>query len=447
MSRTRTFLLVLTAIVGVGVREGQACSCIPISPCMRYSGAEAVFLADVINVDEDARQKRVRMHVVRVWKGEVAEDVIVTAGPGTSASCSIDVEVGQRRVVYAGGSKDRFSTSLCSGGWALKPGAPDPQLPPLGGRVEGRVVQLRANWTSRDDLFAPVAGVRVWVGTPRGPIDAHTDVDGRFRLEKVPPGRHVVRVDLGPAEEAWEEIVDLRSPDDCADVFVSTRPSGRLTGRVVDGNGSPLDELRVYAIPTTHDWSRHDLTDTGSAETDKNGTFTFKGLKPGTYVIGVNAFDAPLVKRPYLPIYYPGVESRAQAATIDIGQGATAPLETMVLRRPLPQATLTAEIVCRDGTRPNSASVQARLVTPHNVFTESAYTENGGRIVITMLRGYKYEVKGAVTAKVTLADGTTGISWPHTAAQFVDSAAAPPLLTLVSTLEKCDAPGGPSLAR
>ena len=133
MSRTGMLLLVLAGVASVGVRESAGCSCAPISPCSLCASADVVFLLKVIGVEESVREKRVHMRVVRVWKGQISGDVTVSTEPGSSASCSIDAEVGQRRVVYAELSTGRLSTSFCSGRWALRPGESDPELPPPGG--------------------------------------------------------------------------------------------------------------------------------------------------------------------------------------------------------------------------------------------------------------------------------------------------------------------------
>ena len=195
------------------------------SSCQLFASAGAVFVADVIDVTESAAgPKRSRMRVVRAYKGtaKAGDEVTVAMPRGSSASCSLDVDAGDRYVIHAGRGADGYSTSLCQGSYRLKKDDPLPDLPPAGGVVTGKLVRNGSDASSFEPK--PIAGAPLWIVTPDGRIESKTDSKGTFRLSGVPPGPWTVRFDVGPAERAEARIM-LHSPQDCAEVYASPRPA------------------------------------------------------------------------------------------------------------------------------------------------------------------------------------------------------------------------------
>ena len=207
-------------------RLADACSCVERSSCQLFASADAVFVADVIDATEGATgPKRSRMRVVRAYKGtaKAGDEVTVTMPRGTSASCSLDVDAGDRYLIHADAGADGYSTSMCAGSHGLKATDPLPELPPPGGLVTGLLA--RHNGNGSNFKLLPIAGAPLWIVTPDGRIESKTDSDGRFRVSGVPPGKWTVRFDVGPTERA-EASIELRSADDCAERYVATEPAG-----------------------------------------------------------------------------------------------------------------------------------------------------------------------------------------------------------------------------
>lgn len=223
----RTLLPVLVVVLTAVPKLADACSCVLRSSCQLFASAQAVFVADVLDVTEGATgPKRSRMRVVRAYKGTANAGAVVTVTMprGGSASCSLDVKAGDRYVIHADAGADGYSTSLCQGSYALKKGDPLPDLPPPGGVVEGTLI--RYDWRGGRFGSTPIAGAPLWIVTPHGRITGTTGDDGTFQLNEVPPGEWTVRFDVGPAERAEVRIV-LASADDCAEFYVSTEPADR----------------------------------------------------------------------------------------------------------------------------------------------------------------------------------------------------------------------------
>jgi RNA polymerase sigma factor (sigma-70 family) len=146
-----------------------------------------------------------------------------------------------------------------------------PERAPISGRV-------------LDEHDAPLAGhavVAMLRGSSQGQ-HARTDVDGRFRIEGLAPGRYVVGV-LAEARLAAEVLASVKNVDAGAtDVLIrvtdASRPSARVSGVVRLADGSvPRAGSRVTApLPGG-------LPDRSTAIDAHTGAFDLGLLAPGTY--------------------------------------------------------------------------------------------------------------------------------------------------------------------
>lgn len=176
----------------------------------------------------------------------------------------------------------------------------------LTSRVLGRRLVLRLNQESTeasevlagrvvDESGAAIAGAGVRAEPPRGtrlpgaessgaPVaEALTDADGRFLLERLPPGRYDVSAGiLGRVSTTASGVEAGRR-----DVVLTLARGARLTGRVRDERGAPVAsfqlELQHHRGPLERE--------PGATLTvvDPEGRFTVEGLAPGTYTLRVAA--------------------------------------------------------------------------------------------------------------------------------------------------------------
>lgn len=107
----------------------------------------------------------------------------------------------------------------------------------------------------------PLGGIRVSVDQPK--LSTKTDAEGMFFLNKFPPGRYLLRVELGT--QAVQRVVILRDP--------AARGRSRLSDVVRDQDGSPIAGVLVEVEGT-------ELRSTTGAD----GRFAFD-LAPGTYTL------------------------------------------------------------------------------------------------------------------------------------------------------------------
>ena len=176
-----------------------------------------------------------------------------------------------------------------------------------------------------------------------------------------------------------------------------------------------------------------------NATSGQNGAFEFKGIPPGQYVLGVNVFRPAMVKQPFPPTYYPGVERREDATIISVGAGQPQPTEPFLLKRTLPRTVIVAHIVCRDGSIPRPGLVHAQQVTDQSFFSESTYEQVDGHFRLRVMRGVPYDVYGKVLIPARDASGQkTGITSLRTSAVRIDSGAPPSVIRLIAPLDHCE---------
>jgi Carboxypeptidase regulatory-like domain len=177
---------------------------------------------------------------------------------------------------------------------------------PATGRIAGRVVADGAN--------TPIAGARILLlpnapprptaaGRPAGmmwrPLQAQTDDDGRFVIDKVEPGTYRLEVQktgfapVGePGRGATTEVVAGKTTD----VALALQKGGVIAGKVLDAQGEPLSDVRMMAMrkmdrPAGMPPQAAAATlmvpapAYGQQQTNDLGEYRIAGLAPGEYYV------------------------------------------------------------------------------------------------------------------------------------------------------------------
>jgi protocatechuate 3,4-dioxygenase beta subunit len=113
---------------------------------------------------------------------------------------------------------------------------------------------------------------------------ADADAEGRFRVERVPPGSHAVAVTApGYASQRLSaDVGTAGTPVDLGDIVLETGLT--IRGRVRDHNGSAIAEAQVNAFAR-----RPGFGNMNSARSEPDGSFVLGGLTPGTYRVTARA--------------------------------------------------------------------------------------------------------------------------------------------------------------
>jgi hypothetical protein len=90
---------------------------------------------------------------------------------------------------------------------------------------------------------------------------------------------------------------------------------GKLAGRITTAKGKPASRVKVAIIPISP------VRPQFSVVADEKGHFEVTGRQAGSYIVGIGLL-APYNSREWKTrVYYPGVRSREEAKTIELGAG------------------------------------------------------------------------------------------------------------------------------
>jgi 5-hydroxyisourate hydrolase-like protein (transthyretin family) len=197
----------------------------------------------------------------------------------------------------------------------------------------------------------PIANVSVFlVRTSDQPqIRTNTGSDGRFTLEGLDAGRHLVAlVREGYVVPGRLEISGypfrVTTGQRVSGVVFHLLPTGTISGRILGPEGKPAHSVEVQLLQNVYlmgreQWSvvnRGGTAKQTRVETNERGEFRAVGVDPGRYVLRFVPHEAtiesviPGGKSPG-PILYPGVHDVSKATIIEVKPGRETLLEDLKL--------------------------------------------------------------------------------------------------------------------
>ena len=206
---------------------------------------------------------------------------------------------------------------------------------------------------------------------------ATTDSDGKYRIENVPAGSYVI-IPVAPAylpdQQVNERVLIVNKGEMIENVdFVLVR-GGAITGRVTDGDGRPLVEEEVVALPEPENSRAHSRY--LGARTDDRGIYRLFGLPPGRYKVGVGSESFSRYHRTsYKRTYHPGVEDVAQAGFIEVSEGSETTSIDLTLGRAVTTYTASGRIVDGQTGQP-MANINYSLTYYHDEHSSSSSSGN-----------------------------------------------------------------------
>jgi hypothetical protein len=144
-------------------------------------------------------------------------------------------------------------------------------------------------------------------------FSAVSDASGNYELD-LPSGEYFLTANTtkglwAPETEVWV------SEQDCTQLDFWLHTDGRIAGTVETADGKAASYVKVAIVPLSP------VGESFTVATDGKGHFEVGGRQPGQYLVGVG-ISAPVDSAEWKSrVYYPGVPTREQAHTIELGKG------------------------------------------------------------------------------------------------------------------------------
>jgi len=178
--------------------------------------------------------------------------------------------------------------------------------------------------------LAPTAGIFMdGRGQQQNPYAAVTDAEGRFHVERVPPGDYRVTLErngfvvTSRRSRAYSStFLSLTAGQETTGLLFRMLPAGVIQGKIVDEDGDAVQGVGVVAMSAT---SQNGFA---GGQTNDLGEYRLSGLPGREYLVMAQSGQVPVTAnlkpqepRLYAPTYYPGTADRRQATRIEVHPG------------------------------------------------------------------------------------------------------------------------------
>lgn len=160
---------------------------------------------------------------------------------------------------------------------------------------------------------------------------AQTDIEGNYRLAKIPRGSYFIRASAPGYVNGSEnnpfalKAINLGVGETLSRIDLDVTRGGVITGKVTNTEGQPLIEQTITLIPQP---TRPDLSTPAYASnirTDDRGVYRIFGIPPGKYKVAAGpalpVLESFIGRVAYPRSFYPDVAEEAKAAVIEVTSG------------------------------------------------------------------------------------------------------------------------------
>jgi hypothetical protein len=377
---------------------------------MAYGNTTVIFVGTAISESSlDTRDLRGANHhfhfsVKEPIRGIQSSDIDVFTGHG-GGDCGFGFQIGETYLVYAYEHQGKISTGICTRTRLLSKAAEDMEFfhsisgSAPSASISGTLLKrpLGSTPDSRQKNV-PLPDIKVNVVPESGePVSTKTRTDGSFSVDGLMPGKYRVKPQL-PSNltltYGGEREVNLVEHSCSVQDFLATT-NGRISGKLINADGSPAPNLGIKLDPINNPVSPTNLSYV-EAKSNADGTFEFKGLDPGEYLLGITLFNPPRSDSPYPKTFYPGVNTADQATRLRVE--AAQEVSGIEFRLPpkLISTSVNIEVTLADG-RPFPYAGVSVNDTDFNGPPWTGQADANGRAVADVFAGRTYAVSAVVS--------------------------------------------------
>lgn len=214
------------------------------------------------------------------------------------------------------------------------------------GRIAGKVVD--------SVTLAPLRKATVMLlgsgGNRPQRLRTNSDAEGNFSFENLSEGVYELRGEKTaylntiygsrPSGNGGSPI-SLGKGEVRKDLLFKLIPQAAISGRVVDGDGDPLDRVDLTLLRRISQDGRLTLYNVANGQSNDRGEFRLAGIAPGKYLLSLErtgGLDSIPAQREstgtaYPPVFFPGVASVIEAQEIQLDAGQELASLSLSLRR------------------------------------------------------------------------------------------------------------------
>jgi hypothetical protein len=215
-----------------------------------------------------------------------------------------------------------------------------------------------------------------------------TDAGGYYAFAGTPAGTYRVASSVRGYSSPWAVLEVTVPPDGCGAADFDMIGSGSISGTLLDSVGRPAAGIRVEALRLNLQ-GKPIYYAQKQTNTDDLGRYRFEELPRGSFRIGINLFQTPDPKTPYVPTPW----SDGVASSISLSPGERRQISPFRLPRPSPVRTLEVEVHWPDGRPADGVDVWGE-VSDRAATHEK--TDSRGAARLDVLEGVRYKIEAKV---------------------------------------------------